>query len=111
MTASASVILTDFDLFWDAFPRKAGKGAARQKFDIATRTTAAQIIMQALAAQKAAGMFSPDLKFVPHPATWLHQQRYDDEVVSSRPAFRNGALEALARSQENARLLEFGGDD
>lgn len=108
---TAPVVLDPFDLFWEAFPRKAGKGAARRKFEQATKRTTALAIMQALAAQKAAGMFSSDPQFIPHPATWLHQDRFEDEVVMMRPALRNGAMAALLEMQEQASLLEYQGDD
>lgn len=107
----APVVIDDFDLFWLAYPRKAGKGAARRKFEQALKRTTALSIMQALAAQKAAGMFSPDPQFIAHPATWLHQDRFDDEVVTMRPIFRNGAMAALLEMQEASTLLEYQGDD
>ena len=88
----------DFDLFWASYPRRDGKGAARRKFVIALTKTDFHIIMDAVEAQKIAGMFPDNRQFVPHPATWLHQERWDDEIVrKARPTFRNGALELLAR--------------
>jgi hypothetical protein len=108
---TAPVVIDDFDLFWEAYPRKTAKGYARKIFAKALTKTTALTIMQALAAQKLAGMFSPDAKFVPHPSTWLAQDRWDDAVVSTRPTFRNGALEALARSMERGPMLEHHGDD
>jgi hypothetical protein len=104
-------ILSEFDTFWHLYPRRTGKGAARRRFEQALKRTTALSIMNALQAQLRAGMFSRDPQFVPHPATWLYQDRWEDEVVSSRPAFRNGALEALARSMEQPTLLEHSGDD
>lgn len=103
-------VVSGFDLFWGEYPRKAGKGAARRKFEQAIRRTTALAIIQALAAQKAAGMFSLDPQFIPHPATWLHQERYDDEVVTMRPTLRNGAMAALLEMQEQGTLLEYQGE-
>jgi hypothetical protein len=111
MVSPSAVVLTDFDYFWQLYPRRTGKGAARRKFEQALKTTTAIAIMQALAAQIAAGMFSPDPKFIAHPATWLHQERYDDEVVMMRPTLRNGAMAALLEMQEQGTLLEYQGDD
>lgn len=107
----APVVIDDFDTFWREYPRKAGKGAAHRKFEQATRRTTAIAIMQALAAQKAAGMFSTDPQFIPYPATWLHQHRYEDEVVIVRPTLRNGAMAALLEMQEQGALLEHQGGD
>lgn len=108
---TAPVILDEFEMFWAAYPRKTAKGYARRIFAKALTRTTAITIMQALAAQKAAGMLSGDRKYIPHPSTWLAQDRFEDEVVSSRPAFRNGALEALASMAEAGTLLEYQGDD
>lgn len=104
-------ILGEFEMFWDAYPRKTAKGYARKIFAKALTKTTAISIMQALAAQKAAGMFSSDPKFVPHPSTWLAQERFEDEVVMMRPTLRNGAMAALLEMQEQASLLEYQGDD
>lgn len=108
---TAPVILDEFEMFWQAFPRKIAKAYARRIFARALTRTTALTIMRALAAQKAAGMFSADPKFVPHPSTWLSQDRWDDDVVSLRPTLRNGALAALLEMQEQGTLLEHQGDD
>lgn len=90
-----------FEMFWSVYPRKTGKGAARTEFTRAlTKTTAARI-MVAVREQTAAGMFDKEPEYLPHPRTWLHQERYSDEIVCRRaPAFRNGALEALRQMRD-----------
>lgn len=74
-----------FDDFWTAYPRKKGKGAARRAWDKAMRTRAAedraplaQAIVDAVLQQKTWPEWD-DPKFVPHPSTWLNQERWNDE--------------------------------
>ena len=92
----------DFMAFWQSYPRKTGKRAAQRAWDAALKRASAGAIRDALDLQKEAGMFDREIQFIPHPRTWLCQDRWDDQIVrKARPAFRNGALELLAR--------EFGG--
>ena len=108
---TAPVILDPFEVFYAAYPRHTAKGYACKIFAKALTRTTALTIMQALAAQKAAGMFSNDPKFIPHPSTWLAQDRWEDEVVTMRTIPRNGAMAALFEMQEQGTLLEYQGDD
>lgn len=76
-----------FDAFWAAYPRRVGKGAARRAWAKALRLAGAEAILGALRAQVAAGLFK-DATYTPFPATWLNQERWDDEIpgVSGRVA-------------------------
>lgn len=68
-----------FDDFWRAYPRKVGKGAARKAFDRALGKIAATdphaVLMAALAKIRPAWT---DPQFIPHPATWLNEERWED---------------------------------
>jgi hypothetical protein len=74
--------MNDFEQFWQAYPRKVGKGAARRIFGrikpgaelLAKMLDAVAIQSQSIQWQKDAG------QFIPHPATWLNQERWDDEI-------------------------------
>ncbi|MGI3199625.1 hypothetical protein ACRJ4W_15340 [Streptomyces sp. GLT-R25] len=72
---------TGFDEFWAAYPRKVAKGTARGAWVKALkRGVSAQHIIAA--ATRAAAQWRAahtELRFVPHPATWLNSERYDDE--------------------------------
>ena len=61
--------------FYKAYPRKEGVGAAEPKYRAALKKASHEEIMAGLKAFK----FNGELKFIPHPATWLHQQRWKDE--------------------------------
>lgn len=73
----------NFKTFWSAYPKKAGKDAAKKafakrKFD----EQAFEKVMAALNEQKASEQWVKDAgQFIPHPATWLNQGRFDDELM------------------------------
>lgn len=74
-----------FKTFWSAYPKKAGKDAAKKafakrKFD----EQAFEKVMAALNEQKASEQWQKDGgQFIPHPATWLNQGRFEDEISSA----------------------------
>ncbi|MBC9822746.1 hypothetical protein [Terrabacter sp. MAHUQ-38] len=80
-----------FDMFWKMYPRKTGKGAARGKWAKAVKAAGGdpEVILNALVLQLPAlrMQLRPDGDYRPHPATWLHQERWQDELaaVPSRP--------------------------
>lgn len=70
-----------FDEFWQAYPRKVGKQAASRAFDAARKGGGTGAIVAAAKAFGASVAKWPKdrQEFVPHPATWLNQGRYDDD--------------------------------
>lgn len=93
---------TPFDIFWKAYPRKTGKGDARKKFAKALTKTSFDNIMEALRRVKASAQWQKDDgQFVPYPATWLNQERWDDEVGQSADGLDNlRSLYAMAKEEE-----------
>lgn len=80
------VALDGFSDFWSRYPRKSGKGAAEQswaRLDAASR----RAVMERMVSfsEEWAGRASEDLKFCPHPATWLNQRRWEDEGFVEPP--------------------------
>jgi hypothetical protein len=74
-----------FAEFWIAYPRKIGKAEAARKFVTAARSTDPPILIAA--AGRLAERVRRDgteERFIPHPATWLHQGRWDDEPPQPR---------------------------
>lgn len=66
--------------FWTAYPRKKGKAAARAKFIAKAKGCGVQAIMAGLARAKAEwSRKGTEIEFIPHPATWLNQGRWEDE--------------------------------
>lgn len=70
----------DFARFWDLYPRKTGKQDAARAFMRATEHTEVAAIAEGLhnALQVWKTTETPTT-FIPHPATWLNQGRWDDE--------------------------------
>ena len=68
----------EFDSFWEHYPRKVGKLVAKKAFLKALTLTDVGNIQEALRRlhQEVRGK---DAQFIPHPATWLNQGRWDDE--------------------------------
>lgn len=73
-----------FDRFWSAYPKKVGKDAARKAFD--KRKPSDVLVGQMLAAiavQAASEGWQRDGgQFIPNPATWLNQGRWQDETIN-----------------------------
>ena len=66
--------------FYGLYPRKIGKANALAKYAIAIKKESPANIIKGLKNQLAANQFSADPGFIPHPATWLNQQRWLDEI-------------------------------
>jgi hypothetical protein len=100
----------DFAAFWNQYPRKTGKGAALKawkKLRAGDRTTALAAIGEHAAAW--AGWTPGDQQFIPHPATWLSQARYDDPPPAQRGQVpRSKADENMARIRASAARMGVG---
>jgi len=73
----------DFDTFWEHYPRKIGKLAAKSAFAKAMKITDLDTIMDACV-DFASSRRGQDEAFTPHPATWLNQGRWDDTTSIKR---------------------------
>lgn len=72
--------MDEFEQFWQAYPRKTGKGVARKAFAKALRVTTLDTILTALEWQRRQEQWiKQGGQFIPHPSTWLNQERWDDE--------------------------------
>lgn len=89
-----------FDKFWDAYPRKIGKDAARRAF--AKRKpdeSLLAVMLDAIDTQRECEQWTrEDGRFIPHPATWLNQGRWQDEVRPDGDSIRitNGPTQQAA---------------
>lgn len=70
-----------FDEFWKAYPRKSSKGSAKKAWKrIAPTQELFDKIMSALAAAKNCEQWKKERgQFIPYPATWLNQERWEDD--------------------------------
>lgn len=77
-----------FDKFWNSYPRRVNKQAARKAFEkINPNESVMEIILRELERQKKSPQWTKDGgQFIPHPATWLNGARWEDETPDVRPA-------------------------
>ena len=71
-----------FESFWKAYPKKVGKGAAEKAFAKAKPDdTLTEKMLSAVEAAKRSSQWRKDGgQYIPNPATWLNQKRWDDEL-------------------------------
>jgi hypothetical protein len=72
-----------FAEWYMAYPRKVGKEAARKAYDRVVRKVAPAVLLAA-ARKYSADPNLPEKQFIPHPATWLNQGRWEDEPLPPR---------------------------
>ena len=69
----------DFDAFWAVYPRKVGKGDAKKAF--AKVKAPVSVLIDAVNMQKQSQQWlRNDGQYIPNPATWLNQGRWEDEL-------------------------------
>ncbi len=68
---------TAFEDFWLAYPRKVGKLAAKREWERIRPTP--ELIARIAKALEWQSETWDDPQYIPHPRTWLHQGRWDDE--------------------------------
>jgi hypothetical protein len=119
-----SANFSDFDMFWAAYPYKVDKDAARRAMAKALKRVSIHAVMAGLEAQTRAGVFeamiadarrrglSNPKQLIKYPATWLNAGSWENELPEApcRPAFRNGALELLARDAETGVTIDATAD-
>ena len=74
-----------FDEFWKSYPRKSNKGGARKAWKkLSPGKELFAKIMAALEVAKKCEQWTKDRgQFIPYPATWLNQERWDDDYGPS----------------------------
>lgn len=79
------VLETPFARFWQEYPRKIGKGAAEKAWKKIkpSKDLGCRIMNAVIAARRSHEWTKDGGRYIPNPATWLNQQRWEDEL---RPA-------------------------
>lgn len=75
-----------FDEFWATYPRKAGKGAAAKAWKQATKRASPMTILAGVQRYAQDPNLPQDHRYVPHPATWLNGDRWEDDPMPAPPA-------------------------
>ena len=85
----------DFDLIWATYPRKAAKAFARKVWAKLNPTSElAQKILGAIQSWKESGVWE-DQRYIPHLATWLNGERWEDELPAKKK--ENNVLDLTKR--------------
>ena len=111
--ASGRGVSDGFEEFWEAYPKKKAKNAARKAWehhrpDGALRLT----ILAAIAVQRQ----SPDWqnlhgRFIPYPATWLNRGQWMDVTAVPVAPVSDRTRQNLANRDEARRLIQERTDD
>lgn len=98
-SVSSSSVDDGFAEFWAIYPRKVGKGAAIKAWKMAIKVAPPNEILDGCK-QYAGLRQQEDPRYTAHPATWLNQQRWTDEIPSSPEQ-----KPMLSRREENIAAL------
>lgn len=108
------LLLERFDSFWKLYPNKVAKPKALASFSKQCKDEQSFLmIMHGLSQHILSEQFvKDDGKFIPHPTTWLNQERYNDEVKpyvagkSNSGANREGSISLVEKVRRaNAHLF------
>ncbi len=80
-----------FEKFWKSYPRKIGKGQARKVWlRLKPNDELTDTLVMAVEAQKKSEQWQKSQgQFIPHPTTWLNQERWEDEISGTGPGEDN----------------------
>ena len=75
-----------FDRFWAAYPRKENKQRARGEFEkLAPDDEMLNAMLMAIERQKCSDQWQEaGGRYIPHPASWLHGKRWEDEPIRTQ---------------------------
>lgn len=69
-----------FNQFWEVYPKKVAKKAARKAFDKVPASEYPKLVPAVEAQKKSLQWHRDKGQYIPNPATWLNQGRWDDEA-------------------------------
>ena len=94
--SDGDVKTSDFDQFWALYPKKVGKGNALRSWKkIKAGNGLFKKILSAVKQQSGSEQWQKEKgQFIPNPATWLNQGRWDDELtLTGVPIYQRRRLE------------------
>lgn len=91
-----------FAQFWACYPRKVGKPAAQTAFAKALTKTEPSAIGDGLRVWCDYWQTQGDQQFVPHPTTWLNQERWNDRPPPPAKPRANEGIDYLLTKMTNA---------
>jgi len=81
-----------FDAFWSAYPKKVAKPAAQRAFKaLGLKNGDLERVLSAVRSQAESEDWTKDGgRFIPHPATWLNQRRFEDQAPQVPRVYKPG---------------------
>lgn len=102
-----------FSIFWASYPKKVGKGAAEKSWKkIKPTKDLLEKMLNAIETAKQSMQWNKDNgQYIPNPATWLNQKRWEDEIIidnkySNKSKNSNNMPSAMTTAQKALDLLE-----
>lgn len=90
-----SLYSADFEKFWKAYPKKAGKASAYRYWKKARDLPDIEKILEAVSARKSAEQYAKDYTLFypewPDPERWIKYERWNDDPATLTGGKRNGA--------------------
>lgn len=83
-----------FGAWWEIYPRKVSKQAAAKAWKARTKAKDLPDDLVEITQRFAASVAGKDPEFIPHPATWLNQKRWEDVPTSAPSGQDEGPSEA-----------------
>ena len=101
---STEVYRDRFDTFWEVYPKKVGKGAARKVWlKIKPSQALTDKMVKAIKTQETQEQWLKDRgQYIPNPLTWLNQERWEDEPIKSQEQLTEGEF-----AEPSEELLQF----
>lgn len=82
-----------FARFWESYPRKEAKQTAKKAFEKLNPDEALlQTMLEAIERSKGTAQWREENgRFIPHPATWINQRRWEDEGGTGNAGYGSGS--------------------
>lgn len=96
---SAASPSDSFEKFWSVYPKKANRGAALKAWnELSPDETLTERILKAVDQQKKSKQWTDDSgQFIPYPATWLSQGRWEDELEPAKERHTSYDIDELEK--------------
>ena len=93
------------ETFWKAYPRRIGKNALKRAWAKAKDKPSIETLLAALEKHKASEQWKKESgRYIPHPATWINQGRWHDEIETRGGTWKDKMLDAIkAKEQEKSK--------
>ena len=96
-----------FNAFWEAYPKKVGKTDARKAFEKVELPV--EVLLDAINRHKNSAQWTQDGgQYIPNPATWLNQERWEDELPADQSIPKGATGLGAAEIEAIQRVIQEG---